>query len=176
VRNIDIDEDFEKFLSRVQPRLKRILAFYCVPPENAEGILRDLFLTLLYKRDSIAAPDLWISKTLRHQCILYWRKQRWKLYASLDSAVQGSLSSSAPNTDEKRLILEELDAVVCQLPDSCQDLLRKRYGLREEAGEWLRGEASSPGADLADLEGCLASLGKTFTELGLLGDDTSKVN
>ncbi len=50
-----------------------------IPPEDAEDILQDAQLTLLYKWDKIRSPESWLIGTVKKKCIMYWRKRRGSL-------------------------------------------------------------------------------------------------
>ncbi|MCH9648077.1 MAG: hypothetical protein K0U98_07555 [Deltaproteobacteria bacterium] len=179
-RNKGLDEDFESFLSQVQPRLRKTLAFYSIPPADAETLLKDLFLTLLYKRQSIASPELWLVNTLRHQCVVYWRRHRFQLYSNLDKALKGTLAGlqgsleDGGDSSERGRLLRKLDALVAELPPSYRNQLRQQYSQPRDGMESSGGARAASSLSAKELELCLASLGNTFSELGLATEDGSK--
>ncbi|MCB1036415.1 MAG: sigma-70 family RNA polymerase sigma factor [Acidobacteria bacterium] len=152
------EESLERFFSRVQPTLRATLARYSVPAGEAEALLKDVLLTLVYKRNSIASPERWLVQTVRHRCLTFWRRRRWQLYSRLDSALLEATAEPARAPG----LAQELDSVVGTLPRQCKGLLRDRYGLSEEGG------ARNPSPESSELEGCLAALGRRLAERGAL--------
>ncbi len=152
------EESLERFFSRVQPALRATLARHSIPAEEAETLLKDVLLTLVYKRDSISSPERWLLQTVRHRCLTFWRRRRWQLYNKLDSALLES------NADGPRAspLSKELDSIVGTLPLQCKGLLRDRYGLANTSTS-----VGAP-ADKGKWEGCIASLGQRLVEGGVI--------
>jgi hypothetical protein len=75
----ELRESLNTLLKSTRPRLERVLRSFEVPPEDAEDILQDAQLTLLYKWDKIRSPENWLVGTVKKKCIMYWRKRRGSL-------------------------------------------------------------------------------------------------
>ena len=106
------EETLERFFHRVQPALRATLARYNIPAGEAETLLKDVLLTLIYKKDVISSPERWLLQTVRHRCLTFWRRRRWQLCDNLDS---GLLESTAEGTKAASLS-RELDSIVGILP------------------------------------------------------------
>lgn len=184
---LEREESLDRLLARLQPQLRATLSRFSIPPAEAEPLLRDLFLTLAYKRESIASPDRWLLNTLRYQCTVFWRRKRWELFSNLDDAVRESLGDGLAGSEEKQRLRDELEGVIATMPVSCRGFLRSRYGLCERTAETggpddrLRNaelpRETDGGALLAretgDRERCLTAFGQRLLDLGLVNSAPS---
>ncbi len=89
----DLRDSLNHLLKSTRPRLERVLRSFEVPPEDAEDILQDAQLTLLYKWDKIRSPENWLVGTVKKKCIMYWRKRRGSLCESVDTAILDLIST-----------------------------------------------------------------------------------
>ena len=55
----------EESLRRAGPRLKRVLASYRIPSEDAEDLLQQSLLALVHRRDQVRDPESWLIGTLK---------------------------------------------------------------------------------------------------------------
>lgn len=171
VKQLEEQQDsLEELLVRAQPQLGRVLARYNIPPEDAEGLLRDVFLTLIFKRERVADLEQWVLRTLKHQCLSYWRRRRRLLYTTLDSELRQTIANAAGDPEQQARLSQQLARVVDTLSGPCRRVLRQRYGL---AGA----EAVTPADGGAEVvaERCLAALGKRLMESGVI-DDLSRLS
>ena len=168
------EEPLEGFLQRIQPQLRAMLARHSIPPRDAEALLRDVFLTLVYKRDSIASPERWLLRNLRQRCLLFWKNRKWQLFSRLDAALVLALQESMDGTSGNPVV-QELETVLATLPVACQGILRQRYGLSVKKPDEMEGSSLQvqPTIRSEDLETCLATLSKRLVDFGLLDDDAS---
>jgi len=169
-------EPIEGFLQRIQPKLRSMLARYSIPPREAEALLRDIFLTLAYKRESISSPERWLLRNLRQRCLLFWKDRKWQLYSRLDAALVQAIQQSIDGPKERNPIAQELETVLATLPSSCQGILRQRYGLGGERSGTIGdspSQALSQSTRPDEFEACLATLSKRLVEFGFLDDDTA---
>src|SRR6195952_6142744 len=83
----ELRESLNILLKASRPRLERVLRNFEIPPEDAEDILQDAQLTLLYKWDKIRSPESWLIGTVKKRCIMYWRKRRVGLCEAVGSAI-----------------------------------------------------------------------------------------
>jgi RNA polymerase sigma factor (sigma-70 family) len=125
----ELRESLNHLLKSTRPRLERVLRSFEVPPEDAEDILQDAQLTLLYKWDKIRSPENWLVGTVKKKCIMYWRKRRGSLCESVDSAILDLISTPQAPRQEKDELTYDLDRVLSRVSTRCRSLLRLRYGL-----------------------------------------------
>jgi RNA polymerase sigma factor (sigma-70 family) len=167
VKQPEEQDSLEALLDRARPRLGRVLARYNIPPDDAEDLLRDVFLTLIFQRDRVAEPEVWVLRTLKQQCLAYWRRRRRVLYSNLDAELRQSVLETGGDPERRERLRRQLAKVVDSLPGPCRALLRRRYGLD---GSLSTGD---PGDDTNSSEvsqRCLAALGKRLMESGVLDD------
>lgn len=55
-------------LERLRPQVSELLEAHRVPETEAEKLVQDTLLALLYKWDDISNPDHWLLKTLAQRC------------------------------------------------------------------------------------------------------------
>ena len=123
------EASLETILSRMEPRLKRVLSRYRIPAQDAEDLLQETFLIMVTKWESIQNPESWLLATLSNRCIIYWRKYRGRLWDLVDSTILELLSEAESPAQEKADLLIDLDTMLASLPDRCRHILRLRYRL-----------------------------------------------
>lgn len=125
----EVRESLNKLLKAARPRLERVLRHFEIPPEDAEDILQDAQLTLLYKWDKIHSPESWLIGTIKKKCIMYWRKRRGSLCDAVDTAILELVSVPQPPEQERTELSCDLNRVLSRLSSRCRSLLKLRYGL-----------------------------------------------
>lgn len=162
------DEDFEVLLERVRPTLKQILARYQIPQEDAEDVLQETLLTLLYKWDTVHTPEAWLIGTLRRRCIMYWRNRRGRVYEAVDEAILELMAESEEPSQETAALRRDLQRTIARLPERCQAMLRLRYGFEMKPDEIAAqlGYRQSSVRKVANR--CLAALVRELIEVGFL--------
>ncbi len=98
-------ETFEAFLKRLEPRLKRLLAVYRMPREDAEEVLQQALLALLYQWESVGDPEHWLLGTLKRHCLMHWRKSRLQVPSERCDPPRAALQSARPVAGEDRAAL-----------------------------------------------------------------------
>src|SRR5262245_41025986 len=83
---------FDQFLQKVEPKLKRLLSTYRIPVDDAEDVLQQSLLALVYQWDRVREPETWLLGTLKRHCLMYWRTNRRRIYLSVDSTLLELLS------------------------------------------------------------------------------------
>lgn len=127
----------EAFFYEMQPKLLSILRRSRIPPEDAEDILQESLLTLVYKWREVRNPEAWLIGVLRKKCLLYWRSCRRRIYDGVDTETLEWLApTSQPSQyaeDRARAVRRALQA----LPKKCQRFLKLMFwtglGYRELA-------------------------------------------
>src|SRR5262249_22607157 len=125
----ELRESLNNLLKGARPRLERVLRSFEIPPEDAEDILQDAQLTLLYKWDKIRSPENWLIGTVKKKCIMYWRKRRGSLCEAVDMAILDLISTPQAPRQERDDLTLDLNRVLSGLPTRCRSLLRLRYGM-----------------------------------------------
>ncbi|MBV8201304.1 MAG: sigma-70 family RNA polymerase sigma factor [Acidobacteria bacterium] len=129
---------FEQFLKAMGPKMKRLLAANHIPIEDAEDVLQQALLALVYQWDSIRDPESWLLGTLRRNCFMYWRSYRRRLYSAVDSTLLEMLSQPIAPPQERSDLLYDLRHMIQRLPQRCRSLLELRFQLGYEPAEVAR--------------------------------------
>jgi RNA polymerase sigma factor (sigma-70 family) len=129
------EDTFGDLLERVEPRVKVLLSAYRIPPQDAEDLLQQALLALLYHWDRVREPERWLMGTLRRQCLMYWRKNRRSIYSAVDSTLLELLSQPVSPAQERDEMRSDLSALVERLPPRCRSILDLRFRLGYEADE-----------------------------------------
>ena len=152
-------------LERVGPKLRRILFRYRIPAQDADSLLHETLLVLVSKQENVRNPDAWLQATLSNRCVLYWRRRRSQVSELVDRTILELLGDPDLPADELAEIRSDLDLLISRLPERCQPLLRRRYGLSPA----LEGEQDGdPEAHSEKTRRCLAALVQRAVGAGLL--------
>ena len=160
-------ESFDDFLKKVEPRLKRVLATYRIPTDDAEDVLQQTLLALIYQWDRVRDPECWLLGTLKRHCLMYWRTNRRRIYSTVDSTILEWLSEPVAPSQERSDLLCDLQNLLGRLPSRCRSLLHLRFRLGYEPVEVARRlgyRASSIGKITTR---CLAALSRELLAAGL---------
>lgn len=146
VETVGTDIDLEDFLRGVFPKLRAAMSQFQVPIEDAEDVLQQALLALVYQWGSIRDPEAWLVGTVRNKCRLYWRERRRRLYEAVDTVILEWMADGLGPRQEKADVVRDLNAMVAKLPERCREILRLRYALGyspPEVAERLGYQASS---------------------------------
>lgn len=66
------DSTVERLLARLKPHVVRVLGESKIPVQDAEDLLQETLMALLFKWDTIQNPAAWVLATLRNRCDNYW--------------------------------------------------------------------------------------------------------
>lgn len=122
------EPSLEDILARMEPRLKRVLARYQIPAQDADDLLQETFLIMITKAETIRNLDAWLLATLANRCIIYWRRHRSRLWDLVDMTILELLSDEETPPQAHTELRCDLEALLSTLPDRCQSVLRLRYG------------------------------------------------
>lgn len=172
LENHEIEDSLEKgsfddFLKKVEPRLKRVLSTYRIPADDAEDVLQQTLLALVYQWDRVRDPECWLLGTLKRHCLMYWRTNRRRIYSAVDSTILEWLSEPVAPSQERSDLLCDLQNLLGRLPSRCRSLLHLRFQLGYEPVEVARRlgyRASSIGKITTR---CLAALSRELLAAGL---------
>lgn len=158
---------FDDFLRRMEPRLKRLLGTYRIPPDDAEDVLQQTLLALLYQWDRVRDPECWLIGTLKRHCLMYWRNNRRRIYSAVDSSLLEWLSQPVAPSQEKTDLLSDLDSLLDRLPSRCRSLLRLRFRMGFEPIEIARRLGYRTSSIGKITHRCLAALSRELLAAGL---------
>jgi DNA-directed RNA polymerase specialized sigma24 family protein len=155
------------------PKLRRILFRYRIPARDADDLLQETLLVLVSKQENVRNPDAWLQATLSNRCVLYWRQRRGRVSELVDRTILELLGDPGVPVDEAAAIRSDLDLLISRLPERCQPLLRRRYGLIRfpeglEEGSGARQDDGAPEGDPERMRRCLAALAQRALGAGLL--------
>ena len=158
---------FDQFLQKVEPKLKRLLSTYRIPVDDAEDVLQQSLLALVYQWHRVREPETWLLGTLKRHCLMYWRTNRRRIYLSVDSTLLELLSDPIAPTQERTDLLCDLESLLGKLPSRCRQLLRLRFQLGYEPMEVARrlGYRASSIGKITNR--CLAALSRELLAAGL---------
>ncbi len=133
------EEDLSELLSRLWPRLRKVLSAFHVPPEDGDDLVQDTVMQFIRKRSQILNAERWLAGALRNQCRMYWRTRSRRRTVAVEQAVLDVMAGGAAPDAERIVLRRGLGRWIATLPRNCRELLRLRYGLgledREVAAE-----------------------------------------
>lgn len=159
---VSVGDLFEK----LQPKLKRVFGRFRVPPEDAEDILQQSFLDLVYKKDQIYNPEAWVVATVRNRCIVYWRKRRRQIWDAVDSAMLELLAQPEAPGQKEVALRRDLEKVLSKLPKRCRNVLILRYGLGHRSREVAELLGYQPSSIRKVTSRCIAALTRELVDSG----------
>lgn len=157
---------FEEFLKAVEPKLKRLLASYRIPREDAEDLVQTGVLALLYQWERVRDPECWLFGTVKRRCLMYWRARKRKVYTAVEPVLLELLSEPVAPAQERSDLRCDLESLIGRLPVRCRSLLRLRFQLGygpEETARKLGCRTSSIGKMTTR---CLAALTRELLASG----------
>jgi RNA polymerase sigma factor (sigma-70 family) len=160
------EPSLEEILARAEPRLKRVLSRYRIPPQDADDLLQETFLIMVSKAGSIRNPDAWLVATLANRCIIYWRRQRAKLWDLVDTTILELLADVEKPPQESSDLRYDLDSLLSHLPDRCRSLLRLRYGFGCSTAETAERMGYCKSSIRKVTRRCLAALTEQLLDAG----------
>ena len=158
---------FDEFLRRMEPRLKRLLGTYRIPPEDAEDVLQQTLLALLYQWDRVRDPECWLVGTLKRHCLMYWRNNRRRIYSAVDSTLLEWLSEPVAPSQERSDMLCDLESLLDRLPSRCRSVLRLRFRMGFEPTEIARRLGYRTSSIGKITHRCLAALSRELFAAGV---------
>jgi len=153
--------------AKMEPGLKRLMASYRIPSEDAEDVLQQALLTLLYQWERVRDPESWLLGTLKRHCLMYWRMRRRRIYSAVDTALLEWLSVPVAASQERSDLLSELDSLIERLPSRCRSLLRLQFRLGIEPPEVASRLGYRPSSIGKITSRCLAALSREVLASGL---------
>ena len=128
-------DPLERLLDEMQPNLNRMFWRFHIPKVDAEDLLQNSLLSLVSHRSAVLNERAWLLGAVRHQCLLYWRQRRRRMYEALDGAILDTLARPTAPEQEHRQLRHDLTTTMAKLPVRCRNIFRLRYGLGCEPDE-----------------------------------------
>lgn len=128
-------DSLNSLIPKTQNKMERILCYYQIPPQDAEDLIQESVLTLLYKWEKIHSAEAWLLATLKRRCLMYWRSRRSRLTDAVDTVILELLAEPTTPAQQQTEICHDLERALGTLPTRCQNLLRLRYGLGYKPAE-----------------------------------------
>lgn len=128
-------DSLNSLIPKTQNKMERILCYYQIPPQDAEDLIQESVLTLLYKWEKIHSAEAWLLATLKRRCLMYWRSRRSRLTDAVDTVILELLAEPTNPAQQQTEICHDLERALGTLPTRCQNLLRLRYGLGYKPAE-----------------------------------------
>jgi len=158
---------FDEFLKKVEPKLKRLLSLYHIPTDDAEDVLQQSMLALVYQWDRVRDPECWVLGTLKRNCLMYWRTNRRRIYSAVDSTILELLSEPVAPSQERTDFLFDLENLLGRLPGRCREILRLRFHFGYEPPEVARRLGYQVSSIGKITNRCLAALSRELLAAGL---------
>ncbi len=124
----------DTFLQALRPRLMAVLRSFRVPPEDAEDLLQQALLALVYRTGTVRDPQSWLVGVLKRKCLMYWRARRRRRDEPMDEETLEWLAEPMEPAQEQGDVTRDLESLLGCLPERHQRLLRLRFwfGLEPE--------------------------------------------
>lgn len=161
---LETEAAFTDFLERLRPRIQYLLHRYHIPSLEAEDLVQQALLAMLYKKDRIRNAEAWLLGAVKNKCRLYWRSERRRLCDAVDQALLEWLSGAQPPSQEGAGLRRDLAGLIGQLPERCRDLLRLRFGLGYESDEVASALGYRPSSVRKVTNRCLSALARGLEE------------
>jgi RNA polymerase sigma factor (sigma-70 family) len=157
---------FEQFMKEMGPKMKSLLASYRIPVEDAEDVLQQALLALIYQWAAVRDPESWLIGTLRRHCLMYWRTRRRRLYSAVDTTILEWLSQPLSPPQERNDLMCDLRQMIERLPPRCRSLLELRFQLGYEPAEVARRLGYRESSIAKVTNRCLAALARQLLVAG----------
>lgn len=137
-------ETLEELLERIRPKIRRMLANYRIPFQDAEDVVQDALIAAFLKAGEIRSMEFWLLGTLRYKCAYYWRKKRWDLSLGVDPSSLEELSVPVPPEQERETLYWDLDVLSRDLGEKHREILWLRFRLGLSHAEMAERLGSCP--------------------------------
>ena len=121
------EESLLGILEDLRPRLERLFRTLRIPPEDAEAMLDESVMLLLYRQSPLYHPERWLTRTLRRRCVRYWRTRQREEWLKMELQLQDWLEEEGISQLERRQRRQLLTSLVERLPRRCQSLISHRF-------------------------------------------------
>jgi DNA-directed RNA polymerase specialized sigma24 family protein len=110
-----LDDVLPKLCDQLRLELRRILAAFQIPPQDAEDLLQTMLLHAVMKWPEIRNPTAWLLGTLQKCCALYWREHRLRS-ARFVAIEPDKHDVGVVPPQQRRVVLADLETLCRRLP------------------------------------------------------------
>ena len=128
----------EEFLADVRPRLRQLLRGQVIPEQDADDLIQNTLLALVFQWKGIRNPRAWVVGTVKKNCLMYWRSRRRRLYDAVDGPVLEWLAGGERPSQERRDLENDMGLLLDRIPRRYRTVLHLRYGLGYDSREVAR--------------------------------------
>lgn len=125
VSTLPAEESFELLYRQYAVVLRRIAIHrYHIPPDEAEGLVHDVFVASLERHTSIRDAKGWLSGATHHKCVDYWRRhgRETALPPEYDDTPDPLAETEAASLDRLSVA-----SALAQLGARCREAIRRFY-------------------------------------------------
>ncbi len=112
-----------------------LLRTYRIPPEDAEDLIQQTLLALVYRQGTVRNPEAWLLGVVRKKCLMYWRSKRRRIDEPVGADLLEWLAGSTGPPQEKSDLSRDLETLLACLPQRYRRLLKLRFFLGLEVDE-----------------------------------------
>lgn len=143
-----------------------VLRSFRVPPEDAEDLLQQALLALVYRSETVRDPQLWLIGVLKRKCLMYWRARRRRLDEAVDENTLEWLAEPTEPAQEQGDLTRDLESLLLRLPERHRHLLRLRFWFGLEPEEVAARLGYRPSSIAKITSRCLAALSAEANAVG----------
>ncbi|HEX4962564.1 MAG TPA: sigma-70 family RNA polymerase sigma factor [Thermoanaerobaculia bacterium] len=123
------EEDIVEVLTRLTPRLKRIIASFRIPAAEAEDLVQDACLSLVRNWTRIECPEAWLTQALYRMCYASAISRRCARLEYFDGNFLEALAPLQRPAQERAELFWDLNTLAAFLSSRQKVFLQLRYGL-----------------------------------------------
>lgn len=116
-------------LNLEEREVEALFTRFRIPPEDAQEMLNQTLLTLYLRYPDLQYPKLWVLRTLKRRCVIWWRRRNRQIYRIADVGFREALTSSGASEKERDQMRENLRRWSASVSPRCREVLSRRYGL-----------------------------------------------
>lgn len=146
------EQSVDQIYDRVRLRIRRVLASYEIPTEDAEDVLQESLLALMLRWKDTHSPEDYLLGILRYKCAAYIRQRYEERHVvRLDQAALEAIAGGSPPVQEALARTFDI-ATICErlsVQQSCVIVLRWMGFTHREIGKVCGRETATVRQDAA---------------------------
>jgi RNA polymerase sigma factor (sigma-70 family) len=161
-----MDIPLDDIIRRFSSRARAITGYHRIPPQDADDLLQQTFVTFLVRRDEVRNPEAWLAGTLNQRCLMFWRSRRrsW-LTTAPDAFLEAKAEAGVPPQD-RAMLRHDLSIAVSRLPSRWRALINLKYGLGLDSRETAKRLGYRYSGIYTITKRCRAALAKEMESMG----------
>jgi len=125
---LDSEEGIVDLLTRMAPRLKRLMASFRIPAAEAEDLVQDACLSLVRNWPRIECPEAWLTQALYRLCYASATSRRRARLQYLAGNFLEALAPMQRPAQERAELFWDLNTLAAFLSHRQRVVLQLRYG------------------------------------------------